>query len=665
MPILNTTMRLLGCWLLVGLLWCAACGGGDEEDDTADDDAAADDDNAADDDIGDDDAADDDATPPEYTETCPDGPVLPFDLNATPRVVPYPNDWYTVPDAASPSGRRVRIDENTARPLGALAANPLLGFLVSAYNDLTGFSTLADIYLPVGVEPAAAALPDEVDPALTDAFFLLVDDAASPHDGELAPLVAEYRAPDLHLTPWFPLYEKTHYLLVATRQLRPVGGCFRASASMREIWTAWAAGDGSAPYTAALDRLNDLGVAPGRVLSLAEFTTGWITGEMEAAVGVLQERAETAPSSFRDWEIVPDADPRLWATAHAVFDVPVFKPDGAAWELDDAGVPVVDHLETVRAYFTIPAADQPSPLLVFAHGMFNDKHEMTPPFTTEIAAQGWAMVAIDAVCHGDRLEPGTGEIGQMLCFYDVFHPGAWRDNFRESAADLVWLTYALSSLAEVDLDENGVPDFDVTRIYFMGASLGSILGGVFSAVNENVEAHVLTAAGAKLTSIVLEGEASQYLDWIALFEQWLLPGEPITDFLRLLMDMLQAVLDPADPANYVMHTNREPLAVMNGYQPQVLQQGAAYDDVVGGPSGGWLCRAGGWPQLTPFAWDVGAEHAPTPYSGSAFYQFDTEEHTLIFDTDPLSDATRAQIYHFLTTHLADEVGEIIDPLAAR
>jgi hypothetical protein len=665
MPRLRFSAWWLACGLVIMSLASCADDDGAASDGDADDDNQFTDDDDDDNDNNDDDD-NDDTSAPEYPEPCADGPTFTFDLASTPMVVPFPNDWYAVDDAASPTGRRVHIDADTARPIGAMAANPLLGFLTNAFNNLTGFSPLADLYVPAGTEPAAASLPDDLAPGLADGVFLLVDDPTSPRDGTFGPLRLEWRAPDLHLTPWFPLKENTHYVVVATRALHPGDGCYRASDSMRDAWTAWAT-DAKDRYTATLDRLAALGLAPEQILSVADFTTGWVTRDLEAAKLVLDELAQTEPSPFYDWAIVPDADPRLFATAHATFDVPIFKAPRGAWSFDADGRPAIDHVESVLAYFTLPAADahpdgQPYPILLFEHGMFNDKHEMRPPFTTEIAAQGFAMVAIDAVCHGDRLPPGMGEIGQFFCFYDIFHPEAWRDNFRESVANLAWLTSSLKTLADADLDSNGVPDFDVERIYSLGMSFGSILDGAYAALEDRIDAHVVAAAGAKLTSVALEGEAAQYFELIELIEHLFWPDEPITDFLNLFTDMLQAVLDPADSANYLVHVIDDPLPLMQGHVPQVFQQGSGYDATIGGPSGGWLCRAAGWPQITPFAWDVGTAHVEAPYFGSAFFQFDTDEHTLIFDDHELGIAARAQVIHFLRTHLDNGVGEIVDPL---
>jgi len=664
-------MKIAASILALLLLLTFACADDDDSSTSSgqDDDSDGDDDNndTVDDDTLDDDDNDDNDTepPPEYPESCPEGPVFTFDLTSTPRIVPYPNDLYLIDEPQSPTGKRVHIDGNTTRPIGATAASPLLGWFIKAYNQLNGFSTLADLYLPVGVEPVAESIEA--------GLLIFIDDPSSPYDGWPVAFDTEWREPHLYLTPRFPLKENTHYLLVVTRQLRSAQDCYRASESMREIWTAWATGakdDEIEHHAALLDKLYTIGVDPDQVLAVADFTTGWMTRDLAAAKQTLAAMAATEPSAFTDWQITPDADPRLFATATAVFDVPIFKPRGGAWAFDEEGMPVVDHVESVKAYFTVPAQDahpngQPYPILLFQHGMFNSKTEMRPPFTTDIAAEGFAMVAIDAVCHGDRLPAWMGDIGQFFCFYDIFDPPAWRDNFRESVANWIWLGRCLPMLAEVDLDENGIPDFDVDHVYSIGASLGSILGGPYSALEENIDAFILAAAGGKFASIAREGEAAPYFEIIEWLDRLLNPDQPVTHFLGMLLDIIQSILDPADPANFAVHTVQDPLPVVDGHVPQVFQQGSAYDEVIGGPSGGWLCRAGNWPQITPYAWDVGMPHVSAPYSGSAFYQTDTDDHTLLFDTGDDGAATREQVFHFLRTHLDSGVGEIIDPFSAR
>ncbi len=652
-----------------------AVGCGSDDDDDVSDDDALDDDTAGDDDDADDDSADDDVddddTTPTYPETCDSGPELTFDLTASPNVAPYPSDLYIAPDSTSPSGVRLRLDGATPLPVGKIARANLLGFLVRAYEQSTGFSPLADAYVPIGDEPDASSMPDEIDPSTGDGVFLMVDDPSSPHDGELAPIRVEWRAPDLRVTPWWPLRERTRYVLVATRALTTGGGCYRASATMRTAWSALygASDDGAGGVLVdALSRLNDRGYPDQQVLALSSFTTMHATADLEAAARVLAEYAADHPPALYDWEIVEEAGPELWATAHATVDVPIFQGADGAWTFDANGDPTVDHVEPVRVFFVLPAADAhpggpPYPVLLFEHGIFNDKHEMRAPYTTQSATTGIAIAASDGVCHGDRLPPGTGEVGQFLCFFNLARPDVIRDNFRETTTDTLWIARALRSLDNVDLDEDEAPDFDTAHVFNMGMSFGSIVAGSLLALDPDMDANVLAASGAKFASIVLEGEAAPYFEAIRALEALIAPGEPVTDFLYLVMHVLQTILDPADPANFVRRAMSDPLAPMGGAIPDVLQQGSAYDETIGGPPGGWLCRSGGWPQLEPFAWDVGATHVAAPYEGSAFYQFDTEEHTLIFDDDALGAAAREQILHWLRTRLDTGTGEVIDPLA--
>jgi hypothetical protein len=651
--------------VLVGMTLLFGCGDDDDDSDSGDDDAADDDDS-----ISDDDDDNDDTTSAEYPESCENGPVLPFDLTSTPMVVPFPNNEYLVEDGTSPTGFRVQINSKTAEPITGLSKIGLFSPWLDVYNELTGFSTLADLYLPAGVEPTFASIPDELDPGIDDGVFLFVDDPESPIDGTFAPVKVVWREPHLLVTPWFPLKERTRYVLVATRELTLPGSCYRASESMREIWRAWTEGE-KGDYAGTLTTLDSLGLAPENVLSIAAFTTGWITRDMEKAAEVLYELAEdTGASEFYDWDLVPDADPRLWATGTAKIDTPIFQPKGGRWSFDGDGAPIIDHEEAVLAYFTLPDATahpdgQPYPILIYNHGLFSTKNEVRPPFTTEIAAQGFATVGIDQLCTGDRMPAGMGEIGQFFCYFDIFDPGSWRDTWRESVAGVLWLALSLKNLEGVDLDNNGTPDFDISRIYHLGSSMGSIIGGTFAALAKDVDAHVLASSGAKLTSIALEGEAAFYFELIEALEEQYFPDLPLIDIVQGVMHAVQAVMDPIDSTNFLVHINDDPLPIMNSYAPQVFQQGSAYDDTLGGPSGGWLCRAGGWPQMEPYVWDAGVAHVPAPYSGSAFYQYDTDDHNFLFDTKPLGEAVREQIFHYLRTHLETGTGEIIDPYAKK
>ncbi|WP_299015826.1 hypothetical protein [uncultured Photobacterium sp.] len=61
-----------------------------------------------------------------------------------------------------------------------------------------------------------------------------------------------------------------------------------------------------------------------------------------------------------------------------------------------------------------------------------------------------------------------------------------RDRMRQAISDLLNLNASLASLNELDVDGDGnIGDFDISRVYFVGHSLGGVLGMPFVAVNND------------------------------------------------------------------------------------------------------------------------------------------------------------------------------------
>src|SRR5262249_16232095 len=66
-----------------------------------------------------------------------------------------------------------------------------------------------------------------------------------------------------------------------------------------------------------------------------------------------------------------------------------------------------------------------------------------------------------------------------------------RDGYRQWAADNMQLAREIE--VGMDVDGDGVPDLDPSRIYFLGSSAGTILGALLLAVEPSVRAGVLTS----------------------------------------------------------------------------------------------------------------------------------------------------------------------------
>ncbi|MCC6159241.1 MAG: hypothetical protein IT350_14420, partial [Deltaproteobacteria bacterium] len=196
-------MRRATWWLAFGLIVAlfvtgVGCSSGDDDDS---DDAG---DQADDDDIGN--------GPGEfhYDEPCPDGPEFAYSPSSI-----YPNDAYLVESEDDPNVQHVQIDTSTTAPVGPFLSSPVTSFMADAVNTLDGFSTLADIYIPTGVEVDPNSLPDEREPGRDDSVFLVRvggnDYGYQSNSDDYIPVTWQLKGTELHLRPWKPLRENSYY----------------------------------------------------------------------------------------------------------------------------------------------------------------------------------------------------------------------------------------------------------------------------------------------------------------------------------------------------------------------------------------------------------------------------------------------------------------------
>jgi Bacterial virulence factor lipase N-terminal len=81
------------------------------------------------------------------------------------------------------------------------------------------------------------------------------------------------------------------------------------------------------------------------------------------------------------------------------------------------------------------------------------------------------------------------------------------DGFRQTVADLMQLVRVLE--VGVDVDGDGLPDLDPSRIYFVGQSMGAMIGTDFLALDPVVRAGTLTGVGGPRTSNALNAVGSR------------------------------------------------------------------------------------------------------------------------------------------------------------
>ncbi|GEJ57702.1 hypothetical protein [Anaeromyxobacter diazotrophicus] len=246
---------------------------------------------------------------------------------------------------------------------------------------------------------------------------------------------------------------------------------------------------------------------------------------------------------------------------------------------------------------------QGAPLVVFQHGLTGDKGNVLAIAST-LASAGFVTAAIDAPLHGDRAyckadaecvcaAGGTGcnpkcnlfpagaqgdtasgvcSAGAVPCSGTLVSAGACttsvsgnffvsgnlfrtRDALRESILDTSALVLALappstpSGTFATDLAAAGVT-IDPSKVYWVGQSLGGILGTLNTAANPRISKAVLNVPGGTLTDVFTQSPTFAPQLTPILTSLGITVGTP--QYLQFLQ-VAKLALDGGDPVNFGGH----------------------------------------------------------------------------------------------------------------
>lgn len=215
----------------------------------------------------------------------------------------------------------------------------------------------------------------------------------------------------------------------------------------------------------------------------------------------------------------------------------------------------------------------PSPwkTVIYQHGITRQRSDILA-VADALAAAGFATVAIDMPLHGlDSTSPfyqsglertfdidlvGQDANGSVISvgpdtvtdssgvhFINLSNLLVSRDNLRQAAADLFALTAAIPG---IDIDGGGA-DLNSAEIYFVGHSLGAIVGTTFTSLETGVKDVVLANGGGGIPKI-LDGSASISPAIVAgLAAVGVNKG---TADYESFLGAAQTVIDAGDPVNY-------------------------------------------------------------------------------------------------------------------
>lgn len=499
-------------------------------------------------------------------------PVAAVALNA------FPDDSLTRDDAESITGLRVQIGDPPWLAEESSVFQPVWRQL----EELDGFGTSAGIVLRFSAPIEAP--PSTVVESVISQHIALWDLGRQNLPAQRVPYTAELLegGKTLILTPVRPLRESQLHAVVVTRNHPAAdGGCIAPSAQLKGLLTDQATDAAVSRLKIRKDFfLSQTGLAPNEISALSLFTTQTIFAR------TLTQRLELRAKTY-DWKTPPTCTTsgglKKCRGVLTAWDFRIEGYLGEPAEPTNYDLPVHIWLKT--------GVTQPAPILFFGHGLGGEASQSTP--IAEIAAAAnLATVAISAPRHGDHPTARAGndafidlfgiDIANMTIDGFVF-----RENLRQASFDKQQVLQLLA--AQPDIDGDGTPDVNASRVVYWGISLGGIMGADFVGQTDKVDAGIFSIAGARLISVATD--SANFSGFADLLSN-LVGGK---DALKRLASPAQTLIDAGDPVNWAARLVKDRFDA--GRPPHILMQMVMDDEVVPNVSTEALARAIEVPQV--------------------------------------------------------------------
>ncbi|HEX7835861.1 MAG TPA: hypothetical protein VF469_00280 [Kofleriaceae bacterium] len=485
-------------------------------------------------------------------------------------LLPWPSAAYLAAAPSTPSGFRLDL------PIEAMPVNTdQVAIDPGPLARWDGFS-------PTG--PMLAMFPDGVSPDGLPSFKA-PDDSLAPGSpivlwdldrGERVPFFAEVdqNIPDVRqraliIRPLARLHEKTHYAVAIRNTVKDADGKplaispgFAALRDGRSFahprFAAMAAG--AAEVFAGLARA---GVAKSELVLAWDFRTA---SDEVLRADLTAMRAQALPAigpaganlTFTTEEL--PATPESYKRYQGTFQSPDFLTDGenddSVIRRDAAGVPEMHGLRDALFAAIVPAcvATQPlpRPTIIFGHGLFGSARAyLDQPFVQKLAEDHCLVIlAGDFIGLTSRQLVAAG-----LAVTDLNRGRTITEKLGQSVIDFM----ALESIARGPMAASpqfqfgGKPVIDPAQVFYVGGSLGGIMGNVIMAYDPNLVRGVLAVPGGAWALLFERSNAWSLLKTFARNAY----DDPAV--YQLNVALFGMAFEPYDPITTAAHVLRDPL----------------------------------------------------------------------------------------------------------
>lgn len=630
--------------------------------------------------------------PPACDPQGPDGPAIPIEDLFTPEseTRPFPNLALARNDPTSPTGFRLVFETHPMREL---------------LNHLDGFGATAPFVVPLPFEPDPESLVEGV-------FLVRTGSADDPETDparltrDRVPIRVGYNADAQALVaePALPLAEREPCALVVTRCVRDdAGRALGRAAAMERL------ADAPPDHPLAVEMARARRYLSRPDVNLPEDAVALVLPTVVRSTAsrlraLLADPSPPDPSPVLEWAMppaLPDGtlDPEFLARVPGIAtlmdeeflpeQMPLYDfgaigvaamgrftvrryVDPVAWV--EAGGPVTGFEDlSVRFFLTLPspgasAHPPPFPVVVFQHA-FGVCKETAVALAGAFSREGLALLAVDAVGHGDR---GKGQCpSDPASFLAIGEPLRLWYNFAESALETAQAARIAQTL-DLDLwpwpDGDGSPDLRPGEVGLVGQSMGAFLGAVVAGVEDGVGPVVLNVGG---------GQEGLFFAWgmsaMTGLDPWVLSFANVPGTALDIMGPVQAAMDDVEPLVFAAGT----LGPQGPVHRHVLMQQAVEDEVVPAEATARLARVLGLARLVPgFRAIAGLPDVAAPVSGNlpggrtaVLAQFSPAQHAFLLindrpDQDPdLVVRAQSQAARFLRSFFDGVAPTVVDPYA--
>ena len=484
-------------------------------------------------------------------------------------LLPWPSSTYEVTDSSTATGFRLAL------PIDAMPKN-IDGIVVDpvALNRWDGFSPTGPMLaaFPTGV--SATNLPTFKDPDASlaaDSPIVLLD----MDTGERAPFFAEVdqNVPDipkrdLIIRPLARLHTGAHYVVAIRNTVLAADG---SALPVPPAFAALRDGKGynhprfkdmQANAKAMFDALAAAGVDKSQLVLAWDFHTAsdqFLQNDLRTmtTAGIAAIGPAGANLSFTAMAQPPITG--IYKSYLGTYKSPNFLTDG---EMDDSiiardgtGAPMMSGLRDARFAALIPDCVQtqplPRPTIVFGHGLFGSAQEyLSNDFVQSLANQYcFVIIAGDFIGLTSRQVPLA-----PLAVNDMNRGPEISEKLGQSIVDFIALENVARGpmAAAPEFSFNGKSVIDPAHTYYVGGSLGGIMGNTFMAYDPNITRGVLAVPGGVWSLLFERSNAWSLLMPAA---QGAYPDEELYQLNIAFLGMDMEPFDPITTTAHVLHDN--------------------------------------------------------------------------------------------------------------